>query len=102
VRAVRVTAADSGSALCVRPGELVEVDLTAPTGTAWSVTEQGSSLRRMSTGVGTPGAGVAPVFEAVAPGTAYIRGTRRACATPATGAAACGAMEAYSVTVVVR
>jgi hypothetical protein len=93
---VRLTGADGGVAVCVSQGELLEVDLTAPASTPWSITADGSSLRRM------PGTGRALVFEAVAPGTGRIRGTRRACPTPGASAVACGALQAYSVTVIVR
>ena len=96
VRVVRVTGADSGGELCILRGELLEVDLGTPAGPPWSVTAQGSSLRETSS------AGRSPVFEAVAPGTGYIRATRRACGTPGASAAACGAIQAFTVTVVVR
>lgn len=93
---VRLTGADSGATVCVTTGDLVEVDL-GPTGTRpWAITSQGTSLRR------EPGVGPSPVFEAVAAGTASIRGARRACGTAGASGAACGAILAYAVTVVVR
>jgi hypothetical protein len=101
-RVVHLTGADSGATVCVRRGDLVEVDLAAPASTRWSFRAQGSSLRVASDGAGTPTAASSPVFEAVAPGTASIRGARRACATPSSSGVACGAIEAYRVTVVVH
>jgi hypothetical protein len=93
---VRVTGADSDGVLCVPRGELLEVDLAAPRAMPWSITAQGSALRETSR------SGRSPVFEAVAPGTGYIRATRRACGAPDASAAACGAIQAFTVTVVVR
>jgi hypothetical protein len=99
---VRVTGADSGAALCVSQGQLLEVDLAGSAATPWSISAQGSSLRETSSGSGgRPGAAPSAVFEAVAPGTAHILGTRRACA-PRPSAPACAALQAYSVIVVVR
>jgi hypothetical protein len=80
----------------VTAGDLVEVDLGATGTRPWAITSEGTSLRR------EPGAGPPPVFEAVTAGTASIRGARRACSTAGTSGAACGAIQAYAVTVVVR
>jgi hypothetical protein len=100
---VRLTATDNGAAVCVSRGEVVEVDLAAPAGTPWSITAQGPALRKTAGGSGGGSrADSSAVFEAVAPGTASIQGARRACARPSGPGVACGAIQGYTVTVLVR
>jgi len=100
--ALVLTDEDNQTEVCVAKGGTVTLELTGGGGTNWSPIQLGGTgLTEQSPASGTT-AGTTARYLATAAGTAQLTSSRSACPPPSPGAAACHAMQAFTVTVTVR
>ncbi|MGW1257816.1 hypothetical protein ACWD5Q_22150 [Streptomyces sp. NPDC002513] len=98
---VRLTAADTGHAVCLTGGGRLRLTLAGSKDRPWSpVTVMGGALKAVNAGIGSAPGDTIAAFDAVAPGTARLTATRPLCAKHP-GQMSCLGIERWTVTVMV-